>query len=251
MNLKMVTVVFAFRNRKSRVRRALESLRRSIRDDVQLIAVDGHSTDGAHLVVKEFDPDEYLLLKPSGVYEAWNHGLHHATTDRVIFLNSDDLLLPAMQHLLDSSKDSLAGVVTGRARYVWEHESSLGKEMTELSWRTKVDLVSLIRAPLPFNAAVYSRQALLYAGGFHTKMRFLADRHLIWKLLRDGQFIDFHPSVCAYSYGIGQDSLTLGKRQLPVASDLELWSKELSQPMRAVIHAYAKFQLVRAGTTKP
>jgi len=90
--LPSFTVIVAVRNGASTLQRAFDSVIGQTYDDVEIIVMDGASTDGSqailernaeHLAYWESEPDR-------GVYHAWNKALEHATGDWVSFLGADD-----------------------------------------------------------------------------------------------------------------------------------------------------------------
>lgn len=244
-----VSVVFAFRNREALVRRALTSLKHLSDVETQLVAVDGHSTDGAGQIVREFSPDVLIQRSPAGVYDAWNYALDHCTSDWVLFLNSDDEFSPGMREVLRATLHTEAAVLYGDA--VLEH-SHVGVELREdrVSWPRQFGILRAIRAPLPFNSAVYSRHALDEIGRFEGGMRFLGDRHLIYRLAISGHVFEKVTGSVTYRYHSVADSLTMSGKLVPVGADLRLWAMQETGTVRTalgLLSAHSEFRLIVAA----
>ena len=62
------------------------------RSDVELIVVDGGSTDQTVKIALQYTP--YVFVTPAGRAEQMNLGGRHATGDILLFLNADTFLLP-------------------------------------------------------------------------------------------------------------------------------------------------------------
>ena len=90
--LPRLSVVIAVRNGAATLQRAIDSVFEQTYPNVELVVIDGASTDGtvaiveanaARIVYWESEPDR-------GVYHAWNKALDHVTGDWISFLGSDD-----------------------------------------------------------------------------------------------------------------------------------------------------------------
>ena len=90
MKLSLVTVVYNDR----RVGRALASILAQRHDaQLEVIVVDGGSTDGTLEILQRFLPHITTLISEpdDGIYDAMNKGIAHATGDVVGMLNADDV----------------------------------------------------------------------------------------------------------------------------------------------------------------
>lgn len=95
----VLTVVIPVLNELDNLRRLLLNLV-PFREEVQLLFVDGYSSDGSY---------EYLLRSgyhveqqyPEGIYSAYNYGIDLVKTKYCLFLGSDDRLLPGLINALD------------------------------------------------------------------------------------------------------------------------------------------------------
>jgi len=91
MSATISVVVAAFNSRRT-IGPCLDSVVAQNYPDVELIIVDGASTDGtAELLESRRGDFGFWLSEPDrGVYDAWNKALDHVTGDWVTFLGSDD-----------------------------------------------------------------------------------------------------------------------------------------------------------------
>ena len=91
-SLPTFTVIVAVRNGATTLQRALDSIVEQTCDGVEIVVMDGGSTDGTQAILeRNAEHIGYWESKPDrGVYHAWNKGLDHATGDWISFLGSDD-----------------------------------------------------------------------------------------------------------------------------------------------------------------
>lgn len=90
--LPVISVVIAVRNGAATMQRALDSILAQTYDRIEIVVIDGASTDGTPAIVEgnaarigywESAPDR-------GIYHAWNKALDHVTGDWICFLGADD-----------------------------------------------------------------------------------------------------------------------------------------------------------------
>jgi glycosyltransferase involved in cell wall biosynthesis len=95
-----ITIILATRNSAQFLRQALESIWEQQEPAVEVIVMDGASTDGTlRLLHAANDQIDYWASEPDrGVYDAWNKGLQEARGEWIGFLGSDDRLLPGALH---------------------------------------------------------------------------------------------------------------------------------------------------------
>ena len=89
-----ISVIVAVRNAETTLGKTLQSLMQQTLRDFEIILVDGASTDNTLKVANEFrDSIHVLISEPdSGIADAWNKGVCHASGSWLIFLNAGDLL---------------------------------------------------------------------------------------------------------------------------------------------------------------
>lgn len=91
MKVSIITVCL---NSAKTIRKALQSVRQQAYHDIELIVIDGVSTDETLQIVSEFKDIVSLIVseKDTGIYDAMNKGVALAKGEVVYFLNSDDEL---------------------------------------------------------------------------------------------------------------------------------------------------------------
>lgn len=90
-----ISIVVSSYNYADYVGEAIDSALTQTYPGVQVVVVDDGSTDGSVEIIRSYgDTIETLCQANAGQAAAWNSGLAAARGDYVIFLDSDDRLLP-------------------------------------------------------------------------------------------------------------------------------------------------------------
>lgn len=91
-----LSIIMVVKNDRHRFRRALSSVLEQMTDELEVIVIDGGSTDGTLEVIKA--RAQHLAYwetgQDSGIADAFNRGIQQATGDVVAILNSDDHWMP-------------------------------------------------------------------------------------------------------------------------------------------------------------
>ncbi|HIS34018.1 MAG TPA: glycosyltransferase [Candidatus Avirikenella pullistercoris] len=87
--ISIITVVY---NAKEELRATLQSLLELKYSNLEIVVVDGGSTDGTRQVIEEYSVNiaHWVSEKDGGIYDAMNKGLRMATGDYVWFINAGD-----------------------------------------------------------------------------------------------------------------------------------------------------------------
>jgi glycosyltransferase involved in cell wall biosynthesis len=93
--MPLISVIIAVYNNKSTLQQCLDSVVRQTYSNVELIVIDGNSSDGTVELLKENSQEiTFFISEPdTGIYNAWNKGLNRAKGDWICFLGADDFLL--------------------------------------------------------------------------------------------------------------------------------------------------------------
>lgn len=120
-----LSVVVPVRNGEATIAACLDSiLQQKVNCTVQLIVVDSDSTDDTAAILQTYRERPNIVLAncnyPRSAAAARNEGLRHAVGRYLMFVDSDDLLLPgAIQTLLDASERQQADIVQGGWQYLY------------------------------------------------------------------------------------------------------------------------------------
>lgn len=90
----LVSVIVPTRNSERFVEQAVQSVTAQDYRPIELIVVDGRSTDGTAAIVARFDQARWITQPGSGIADAWNAGIDTASGDWLAFLSSDDMWTP-------------------------------------------------------------------------------------------------------------------------------------------------------------
>jgi glycosyltransferase involved in cell wall biosynthesis len=93
MRISIITAVF---NAEKYLKDFFESIIKHDADDYELIIIDGGSTDNTVEIIRLYSSYiAYWISEPDrGIYDAWNKGIKQASGEWIMFLGSDDKLVP-------------------------------------------------------------------------------------------------------------------------------------------------------------
>jgi len=92
--LPLVTAVIAVRNGERFLARAIESVLAQTYRPMEILVVDGRSTDRTEAIARGYPEVRFELQRGQGISEGYNSGVALATGDCVGFLSHDDLWEP-------------------------------------------------------------------------------------------------------------------------------------------------------------
>ena len=124
-----LSVIVPVRNGEATIAACLDSILQQQTDHtLQLIVVDSDSTDGTAAILQTYRDKPQTTLSncsfPRSAAAARNEGLRHAVGRWVMFVDSDDILLPgAVQTLLDAAVHLQADVVQGGWQYLYPDDT--------------------------------------------------------------------------------------------------------------------------------
>lgn len=107
-------------NNKIGLKKTIESVVSQSFSDYEYIVIDGGSTDGSKVVIKDFsDKIDYWISEPDkGIYNAMNKGIDKAVGEYCLFLNSGDTLHSECVLEMMAKECVLADLVIGKVLYL-------------------------------------------------------------------------------------------------------------------------------------
>jgi glycosyltransferase involved in cell wall biosynthesis len=194
----LVSVIIPCYNQAQYLPDAIESALEQTYKNVEIIVVDDGSTDGAAAIAGRFSSVRYIRQENRGLSAARNTGLQISRGKYIVFLDSDDRLLPGaisagiecFRHYPD------CGFVFGGYRKVYSDGAS---SATERDLRVAGDYyLQLLHGNfIGMHATVmYSREVLKRAGNFDTEVNATADYEMYLRIARRFK-VQKHGSVVA------------------------------------------------------
>lgn len=92
--MPLVSVVMAVKNAERFLPEALDSVVAQAVDDIEILVIDGHSTDASVAIASRYPRVRVFAQAGSGFAGAWNEGIAAAQGEWVAFLDSDDRWTP-------------------------------------------------------------------------------------------------------------------------------------------------------------
>ena len=91
-NKPLITIITVVLNNKKKLDKALKSILSQSYKNIELIVIDGGSTDGTKNTIKKYQKkiNYYISEKDDGIYDAINKGIKKSTGDIIGILHSDD-----------------------------------------------------------------------------------------------------------------------------------------------------------------
>src|SRR5262245_38523869 len=197
---RVVSVVIPCYNQARYLGEAVESARLQTHPDVEIIVVDDGSSDNTVEVARSYEDVRCVSQPNRGQGAARNTGLEHAAGEYVVFLDSDDRLLPRAfeiaLHCLDAHPE--CAFVAGRC-----HGIGADGQRRSTTWQPAIledhylHLLqnNFIWAP----AAVMFRTAVVRgAGGFETTVTGAEDYDLYLRIAREHRILCHESLVAEY-----------------------------------------------------
>jgi glycosyltransferase involved in cell wall biosynthesis len=179
----VLSIVVPVYNQESTISSCLKSLLSQTLSSLEIIVIDGNSTDDTASVVGSFTDDRLRLISESdsGVYDAMNKGLEKASGTWIYFIGADDKLSgpDILNNLLDSPGADI-DLIVGKVKNVnREHPKVPEIHVGSFDKRMK------FRNTVHHQGVVYRRDVIKDIG-YDSALAILGDYDLNIKLLNSG-----------------------------------------------------------------
>lgn len=183
-NHKLVSVVTVCRNSERTLVQCIESVLSQSYKNIELIIIDGASTDGTIEILKDFDSTiEYFVSEcDNGIYHAMNKGIELSKGEFIIFLNSDDWYeKTCIEELLASLENSNAHFATAQAIY----RDNNGEHIETLR-QMSFDESVYIRMPLRHETMLIPSYIYNQIGAYDENLKIIGDSDFAIRLFEAG-----------------------------------------------------------------
>ncbi|HEX2149086.1 MAG TPA: glycosyltransferase family 2 protein [Actinomycetota bacterium] len=205
--LPEVSVVVASLNAASTLQRCIDSVARQRGVEVELLIVDGGSTDGTLQILESNGPSiAYWESEPDrGVYHAWNKALERATGRWVCFLGADDELAEpgTLKTLIALGERMDVELVCSRVRYRASEKAGSALVGQPWSWSKMTRFMCVAHPGLLHRRSLFDRY-----GKFSEQYRIAGDYEYLLRL-GDGVTSAFLDRVSVNVGGVGLSSDTV------------------------------------------
>jgi glycosyltransferase involved in cell wall biosynthesis len=180
-----ITVVTAVYNRRETLTQALDSIIAQSYPSVELIVIDGASTDGSLEILERYKQffGAFISERDDGIYDALNKGIKSATGDVIGFLHADDVLqnTEVLSKVAAIFSDPTVDAVYGDLVYV--ARNNINHVLRYWPGGIYNDK-SFQRGWMPPHPTFYVRRSIFdRLGGFDTRYRIAADYDLVLRFL--------------------------------------------------------------------
>jgi len=191
-----VTIIVPVLNARSTIRHAIDSVRRLKTNQMELIVLDGGSTDGTLDVLGEcLDVIDILHSQlDKGLYDAMNKGVSLAHGTWCLFLGADDILL-----------DGFSVAVDALSARTCNYYANVRLISNGTLYNKRYSYFKLIRSNLPHQAVFYLVDDLR-KNPFDLQYRYLADYAANLLLFARGRFSYLNCVVALYNDETGLSS---------------------------------------------
>jgi glycosyltransferase involved in cell wall biosynthesis len=181
MQLSIVIPVY---NAAASLRATLDSCLAQTGCELELIIVDGGSTDGSADIIRAYADRLawWVSEKDGGIYDAWNKGLARATHPWIAFFGADDVWATpdAVRQLMSLANFPQVNLVTARLRKA-SHAGVSGYTFGE-AWSTQRMrmFMSVAHAGMPHHRSLFEK-----FGAFDTRFRIAGDYDFLLRAAAD------------------------------------------------------------------
>lgn len=229
---KRISIIIATYNASKTLRRCLDSIILQKNDDVEIVIVDGLSNDGTVDIIKSYGAniDYFISEKDNGIYDAWNKALKIFKGEWIMFLGSDDYLMPeSIQIYLNTiaKTDSKTDIISGRCLFCDEEGnkiSTIGKPYVYNQFRKYMNI--------SHGSTLHNRRLFEELGEFDLNFKICADYDFLLRRPMKSVFID-REMICMQSGGI---SFSIDM----IVDTFKVKRKAQCSPLYADIYYFAK-----------
>lgn len=223
-SLPLISVIIAVYNGKATLQQCLESVTQQTYDNVELIVIDGGSSDGTVDLINANSQDiTYWISEPDrGIYNAWNKALAQANGDWICFLGADDFLwdVQVLERMVAQLILIPPGIRVAYGQIMLLNTASVKLYAVGEPWEDVKDRFKQVMC-IPHPAVMHRRSLFIQHGAFDESFRIAGDYELLLRELKtnDAFFIPGVVMTAMRQGGVSSDpaNTLLGLREVRAA----------------------------------
>lgn len=175
---KIISIIIATYNSEKTLEKCLCSIIKQKDNSIELIIVDGGSTDQTLEILKRHEKSIDCLISEldEGIYDAWNKGIKVATGNWLMFVGSDDELrpecIPSYQRQIQNNIDY--DYISGRIMLVNQRGDELREFGQPYDWSVFRTIMNLAHV-----SALHNRRLYDTYGYYDTSYKICGDYELL------------------------------------------------------------------------
>lgn len=173
---RQVTVITPTYNRSHYLEESIKSVYNQKYRPIEHIIVDDASTDNTSNIIKKLQKKynsesfviKYFLQEKCGASKSRNKGIEEASSDFILFLDSDDYLkTSAISHLMSVFNENI-DCVFGDVEFINEKSGLCGIYRSYSNFISSKQLVCLLKNGINTSCVMHRKRNLILVGGFDT-----------------------------------------------------------------------------------
>lgn len=185
----VVSIIIAAFNSANTIRMALDSVLNQSYQKWECIIVDGGSSDGTISILELYSNIDsrfkYKSEPDKGIYDAFNKGWQRASCEWILYLGSDDLMMPDGLKLVMESESP--------ADCIYADHISTNCKGRRVHYNKHNNISSFKGIMISHQAMLMRRQLIKRLGGFNTSFRVCGDFELVQRAVKAGATFEYHP----------------------------------------------------------
>lgn len=189
--MKKLTIITVCYNSEKIIQRCIDSIVPQLTPEIEYLIIDGASKDHTVDIIKKYKEIRYISEKDSGIYNAMNKGISLAKGEWIIFINSDDCLMPnILNQVLPYLNHEVDCVYGDNQQVIYDCDDIYYKNVKAQ------ELSKLNHHMIACHQSIFMRKDMMIKlGGFQEKYKIAADWDLFIKVKESGYRISYIPMV--------------------------------------------------------
>lgn len=220
MEEKLISVITVVWNARDEIKATIESIIPLLNSSVELLVIDGGSTDGTVDLLDEYflaNKLRYISERDKGIYDAMNKGVSNAFGEWIIFINAGDRLLRLPKKFKRDVDMVCYSVETEEGTVVPSYNSIIQVYNT-----------------LPHQGIFYKKSSFR---GFDDSLKIFADFDYNIKCFKRGVMVDINKTAISFHSLKGVSNSTVAREELK-----EVIKRNVSYIWRCASFLYFKYK---------